>query len=308
MSPLPSRDSRFTGISFAGKSSPRIPVIRGAGSLPCSAKPRLTLRPDRFDGLEDRTTEEAVFLSETLLSAGLDPARYRMAPLLRRLPACLRALRANSLHEAAEILRAGPERLALALNTLLIGTSSFFRDEPVFEHLASSVIPTLVARCTHPRVWSAACSDGAELYSVAMLLARYRPLVPGQLLGSDFRPRAIEIAKRGIYPAEEADAVPANLRERFLSGGRSRVIVSAELRRAARWECRDLLEDPPRQSWDLLLCRNLAIYLAGPTVENLWKKLAAVLAPGGVLVVGKAEKPRIPGLKRIAPCIYRYAP
>ncbi|WP_367870891.1 protein-glutamate O-methyltransferase CheR [Luteolibacter sp. Populi] len=308
MSPLPSRDSRFAGISFAGKSSPRIPVIRGAGSLPCSAKPRLTLRPDRFDELEDRTTDDAVFLSETLLSAGLDPARYRMAPLRRRLPACLRALRANSLHEAAEILRAAPERLALALNTLLIGTSSFFRDEPVFEHLASSVIPTLVARCTHPRVWSAACSDGAELYSVAMLLARYRPLAGDQLLGSDFRPRAIELAKRGIYPAEEAAAVPTDLRGRFLSGGRSRVIVSAELRRATRWECRDLLEAPPRQSWDLVLCRNLAIYLAGPAVENLWKKLAAVLAPGGVLVVGKAEKPRIPGLKRIAPCIYRYAP
>lgn len=253
--------------------------------------------------------EEALFLREVLDLAGLDPLCYRLGPLLRRLPSCLRVLRAGSLKDARRRLQADPHAVPLALGALLIGTTSFFRDPAVFHDLERTVIPALLQRHPRPRVWSAACSEGGELHSVAMLLASHGALAPGHLLGTDFRAPAIEAATAGRYPAEVALGVPPDLAARFLVPDGHSVGVATVIRQALYWEQRDVFhEEGMSSSWDLILCRNLAIYLAPSAVEALWKRLATALAPGGFLVVGKAEKPRLPGLERVASCIYRHHP
>ena len=231
-----------------------------------------------------------------------------MAPLIRRLPACLRALRVPSIAVAKDLLTRQPQKLQLAIDALLIGTSSFFRDDLVFEHLADEVIPAMVARTGKPRVWSAACSNGMELYSVAMMLADHAALSLKQLLGTDFRSEAISEAERGIYSPEAASGIPPTLAERHLIRGKASVAVAPAIHASVRWECRDLLTDSDPGPWDMILCRNLAIYLESGVVAQLWKKLRAALAPGGVLVVGKAEKPRLTGLTQVGPCIYRKHP
>ncbi len=267
-------------------------------------------REVQVETLEVADTEEVLFLREVLDWAGLDPIRYRLAPLLRRLPSCLRALRAGSLKDARRRLEGDPHAVPIALGALLIGTTSFFRDPEVFRDLEKTVIPALLQRHPRPRVWSAACSEGGELHSVAMLLAGHGALAPGRLLGTDFRARAIEAATAGRYSAEAALGVPPDLAARYLApeGGHS-VRVATAIRQTLYWEQRDVFDEEGMPgSWDLILCRNLAIYLAPPAVEALWKRLAAALSPGGFLVVGKAEKPRLPGLHRIAHCIYRHHP
>jgi chemotaxis protein methyltransferase CheR len=257
---------------------------------------------------DSRSCDDGMFAIELLRSAGLDPAGYRMAPLIRRLPACLRALRVPSVATARELLAKEPRKREIALHALLIGTTSFFRDAAVFQCLGEWVVQELLARQPRPRVWSAACSDGVELYSVAMLLAEHGALGPEQLLGSDCRAQSITVAQRGIYPVDTAATVPAGLAARYLIGGKSSVAVAPAIHSAARWECRDLLREDESGPWDMILCRNLAIYLEAGAVEWLWNRLTAALAPDGLLVVGKAEKPRVDGLKQIGPCIYRKAP
>jgi chemotaxis methyl-accepting protein methylase len=251
-------------------------------------------------------TEEASLLREILDLAGLDPLRYRLGPLLRRLPSCLRALRSGSVQDARQRLQSEPRAVPLALGALLIGTTSFFRDPAVFRDLEQTVIPALLERHPRPRVWSAACSDGGELHSVAMILASREALAPGHLLGTDFRASAIETATAGRYPAEAALAVPTDLAARFLVPDGHSVTVATVIRQALYWEQRDVFQEEGMPgSWDLILCRNLAIYLAPPAVEALWKRLSGALAPGGILVVGKAEKPRLPGFQPLAPCIFQ---
>lgn len=305
-SPL-SCDPRFAGISFAGTPTPRRRFR--ARELRPPGKIARALGPVPGPEVELPETEETAFLREMLVLAGLDPARYRMAPLLRRLPACLRVLRAGSLEDARCRLQEDERQIRTALGALMIGTTSFFRDPAVFRDLERSVFPELLKRCPKPRVWSAACSDGGELHSIAMLLANQGALAPGHLLGTDFRARAIEVATEGRYPAEAALGVPAEFASRFLVRGDNSVSVAAVIRQALNWERRDVFEKTGMPgSWNLILCRNLAIYLAPPAVELLWRRLAAALAPGGILVVGKAEKPRLASLHRIAPCIYRHHP
>ena len=127
------------------------------------------------------------FPAMVLERAGLDPRCYRDVPLARRTAACVRALRAPSVGVAGERLAADPRLAAPALNSLLIGASAFFRDAPVFAAIARIVAAEFGARGRALRVASVGCSSGAELYSVAILLAEAGLLASADLLGIDCR-------------------------------------------------------------------------------------------------------------------------
>lgn len=235
---------------------------------------------------------------------GLSAEAYRLPPLIRRVPACLRALRAASIAEAHVLLDRNPELMPRALDALFIGTTEFFRDRPVFDALQHSVIPGLLERKRHPRVWSAACSDGSELYSVAMTFALFGDLQEGQFLGTDCRQEAVDQARRGLFRWPGMRGLRDPQSSLFTLAGQDVSVISPEIRRATRWRTADVLADDPGGSWDMILCRNLAIYLDSAASSRLWEKLALALAPGGILVVGKAEKPLVPGLVKIHPSIY----
>lgn len=281
----------FRGTSSTGRELKKPSIVVRPVSLPPPSRPQLT---------EDATT---LFLRRILMQAGLNPLLYRSAPLARRLPACLRALRVDTCLAAEQLLAAQPALIPKALKSLLIGTTELFRDPSVFDQLEQEVLPKLLQRPSPPRIWSAGCSEGAELYSVAMLLAKLGSLNGSLLLGSDCRQEAIERATRGVYLPPER-ALPANASGHFRELSDGRIAVSHELRQAVTWEQGDLLASRSLGTWDLILCRNLAIYLEPVAADLLWMRLAEALAPGGYLIVGKAEKPRVSCLRRIGPSIY----
>ncbi|HWH72167.1 MAG TPA: protein-glutamate O-methyltransferase CheR [Candidatus Sulfotelmatobacter sp.] len=239
-------------------------------------------------------------------AARLDAGAYRPQALQRRLLACLRVLRVASPEAARALLEQKPELLPQALSAVLIGVSEFFRDPNVFEQLRQSVLPELLQGRRGLRVYSAGCSAGQELYSMALLLAELGVLSTSCLLGIDCRPKAIAQAQAGWFPATDLTGVSPKFRQRYfqLTGVRTR--VAPALRRQVCWRVGNLLTDsPPGTDWDVVLCRNVAIYLQ-PDQTGLWARLADQLRPGGVLVTGKAERPPagLP-LSRIFPCIYQ---
>jgi chemotaxis methyl-accepting protein methylase len=212
-------------------------------------------------------------------------------------------LKVRSTGEARELLQKRPALLPAAVNALLIGVTGFFRDPPVFEEMRSVVLPRLALRGGPLRVWSAACSTGEELCSVAILLAEEGLLARSHLLGTDYRSEAIERARSGLY--SEAPADPAIRRKYFEPVGKC-WRVSGPLRWQMRWQVADLAETAANGPWDIILWRNLAIYLNPDPAERLWSRLAAALAPGGFLIVGKAERPPSGlDLEPVCRCIYR---
>jgi chemotaxis methyl-accepting protein methylase len=240
-----------------------------------------------------------------LRRAGLRPECYREPSLARRLPACLRALRAASADDARQAIERSPELLSVALDALLIGVGGFFRDPEVFAHLVR-LLPQGSTPGSDTSVWSAACSDGAELVTVALLLAEEGRLRDALLLGTDARPRAIARARSGVHPARALQDVPEALRRRYFAPDAAGGRLVPDVRRSLSWRVSDVLAAPTQGPWDAILCRNLAIYLEPAAAQGLWSRLHSALKPGGLLVVGKAEHPRgIPGLTRCAPCIYR---
>jgi chemotaxis methyl-accepting protein methylase len=243
-----------------------------------------------------------------LMRAGLDPADYRAAPLDRRVPACLRALKVDSEAAARLRLRANPALVNTALDVFLIGLTDFFRDTDVFDVLRRDVIPALAALGSPLRVWSAGCSNGAELHSVAILFSEAGLLDRARLVGTDCRASAIEAGRLARYTAASLACVPPATRDRYFTrdGNRRRLIPA--LRERLDWRVRDVLLHCERGPWHLVLCRNLTIYLAPQAAHRLTESAVAALAPGGFIVVGRAERlPAIEGLTQVARCVYRKA-
>ncbi|HEX4123450.1 MAG TPA: CheR family methyltransferase [Tepidisphaeraceae bacterium] len=240
---------------------------------------------------------ERAWLRNIFRRAGLPMEAYKPESLRRRKPACLRALGAGSMVEARLLLSRRPDRLDRAMSALLIGVTDFFRDPPVFEALEGLLKTGPVAR--PPRVWSAGCSNGAELYSIAMLLDRAGMLEGARLLGSDCRLDAVAQAAEGCYDLSALASIPPDLQAAYCQVEGSKFRVGDRLRRAVRFVQANVLASTEPGCWDLILCRNLAIYLQPAAVGQLWLALEGALAPGGLLMLGKAERPT--GTARLRP-------
>jgi len=250
--------------------------------------------------------EELEILSWILRQGGLDSADYKSESLVRRAPACLRALRVGSMREARILLERKPHLLSNAVSALLIGVTEFFRDDLTFGALARSVLPELARRVSAPRIWSVGCSDGTELYSVAMILADLGKVHRCKLLGTDCRSDAIARAAEGTYERSSIKGLPPELLDRYFTLNGSAIRMDAALRAMTRWQTANILSVCEPAGWDMILCRNLAIYLRPAVADRLWHILVAALSPGGYLVLGKAERPpRSAALREVAPCIFR---
>jgi len=181
---------------------------------------------------------------------------------------------------------------------LLINVTGFFRDPPVFERLAESIIPELV-RARLPdqpiRVWVAGCSTGEEAYSLAMLFREQITAanchIKMQIFASDVDPDAIARAREGLYPSTiEAVVSPARLARFFTKeGGGYR--ISAELRSEVVFAVQDVLSDPPFSRLDMVSCRNLLIYLRPDAQATVIALFHFALRPGGILLLGSSETP-----------------
>jgi chemotaxis protein methyltransferase CheR len=246
------------------------------------------------------------FAAWVLESSGLPSAAYRTAPLCRRLSACIRTLKAGSLAEAHHLLMMNPDLVAKALNALLIGVTEFSRDAEVFSSLGKIISTDPAIHAKPIRIWSAGCSNGAELYSIAMLLAEEGLLRRSLLVGTDCRADAIQEAQAGIYQESTVWSMDASLRQKYMESDGKQWRVAKSLHSQIQWRVSNLLAGCEKGPWDIILWRNMAIYLRQEFAHQVWDAMIKELPIGGMVVVGKAERPPpASGLTCISPCIYQ---
>lgn len=259
------------------------------------------------EGSYDEIAASVHAFFETLLAqVQLRRTAYRCNALERRLAACLRFLRVATPDEARRKLELYPHLALPTVSVALLGVTDFFRDRAVFDRIDQQVLPSLFSRHSRLRIWSAAVSDGPELYSIAMLLAAKGRIEDCELLGTDCRDDAIACARIGAYAWDRVAQMDSRWRDRFLSKTPSGVEIAEPLRRATRWKVADIFAAPEQGPWHLILWRNMAIYLEPAVAEDVWRQLCAQLVPGGFLVAGKADyAPHGLPLVRVGNCIYR---
>jgi chemotaxis protein methyltransferase CheR len=183
------------------------------------------------------------------------------------------------------------------VEALTTNETSWFRDEVPFEALRRVVLPEIVGaagRTGSLRVWSAACSTGQELYSVAMLLEPHRPALESaavELIGTDLHTAVVARAARARYSSVEvARGLPPELLARYFRAVEGGFEVVPELRAWARFFPLNLAGPwPPLGRFDLILLRNVLIYLAPEVQRDVVARAAGHLAPGGYLLFGAPE-------------------
>jgi chemotaxis protein methyltransferase CheR len=178
---------------------------------------------------------------------------------------------------------------ALALNETM-----FFRDRTPFRQFAEVVLLAWPGSRDTLRVWSAACSDGQEPYSLAMLMEELRPQHPGlqlDLCASDISERLLEKARTGVYSKFEVQrGLPiARLVQHFEPVDDAWRIKPA-LRQAVRWRTFNLLDDPrPLGRFDVVFCCNVLDGMDATTRARVLDQIASVTAPDGFLLLGARE-------------------
>jgi chemotaxis methyl-accepting protein methylase len=249
---------------------------------------------------------ELTFVRWLFERAALEFRSYRPETLQRRLAASLRALRVSTIAEARNLLVRDSAKIPVAVSALVIGVTSFFRDSAVFADLAGQVIPALSKPPHKRRIWSVGCSDGDEVYSLAVLLAEAGLLDGSEILATDCRTSAIARTRNALYEEREMRNVSADRRQQFFRAEGAQWRVSGELRSIVRTRVADITRFDEPGLFDLIVCRNMAMYLRPAVASRLWTQLEGSLRSGGFLVLGKAERPvGATRLMMVAPCIYR---
>jgi chemotaxis protein methyltransferase CheR len=184
---------------------------------------------------------------------------------------------------------------------LTIGETSFFRFDPQFAALIAQVIPELIKHnqtARRLRIWSAGCSTGEEVYSLAITLLQHFPQLADwdiTILGTDISHQSLATARQGNYQERTLRHVPPGLLSKWFVKHGKGWIVAERIRSLTRFSLLNLQSetypDPKNGTTecDLIFCRNVMIYFRPETVRAVVSRLRRALRPGGYLFLGHAE-------------------
>ncbi len=215
----------------------------------------------------------------------------------------LRALNLDSFGEYLQVLNAGgsgSDEMREMINCITTNKTSFFRESHHFDILRDQVIPGLVEKARRTgtkriRIWSSACSKGHEPYTIAITVMDALGSMAGwdvKILGTDIDTQVIAEAQHGIYSLSDVEDVPPELRRlAFDKIDDGTFQVRKAVRDLVTFRRLNLIEPlwPVRTLFDVVFCRNVAIYFDQPTQQQLFTRLAAQTEEDGFLFVGHSE-------------------
>lgn len=225
-----------------------------------------------------------------------DFKHYKTTTLVRRIRRRIQVLKIQSVDAYIELLNTSRDEALRLFRELLISVTEFFRDPEAFQTLAEQVlIKRLKDRKNDDpmRIWVAGCATGEEAYSAAILvleaMERSARRVPVQIFATDLDDRALQFARAGSYPVGIQDQVSPERLRRFFTKRAGRYFVNKEVRDLIVFSTHNLIGDPPFTKQDLILCRNLLIYLGSHLQKKLIPLFHYALKPAGHLFLGPSE-------------------
>ena len=228
---------------------------------------------------------------------GVDFTHYKRPTIRRRLHRRMLLAGVEEVGAYVRLLEKSREEADKLFRDVLIHVTRFFRDPESFDLLKGTILPTILGRRGENesvRVWVAGCSTGEEAYSVGIALLEALGdgprEVPVQLFATDVSEAAVEAARRGVYPASiAAEVSPERLARYFAEEEGGGYRVKPFVRDLCVFARQDLTRDPPFSRLDLIVCRNVLIYLGPPLQQRLMSIFHYALKPEGYLLLGSAE-------------------
>lgn len=244
--------------------------------------------------------------------AGIAMSEAKRQLIAGRLSKRLRHFGLGCYGDYYQLLMKDKSELQIAVDLLTTNETYFFREPKHFEFLREKLGTELRSGSGPLRIWSAACSSGEEPYTLALLLADAVAARPWEILASDISTRILDKARAGLYPLEDAEGIPGNLRQRFCLQGTGRneglFTLDPALKRRVQFRQINLNNALPDVGvFDVIFLRNVMIYFDADTKRQVVQRLCARLRPGGYFLVSHSES--LNGisdeLQSVRPSIYR---
>ncbi|SIS47937.1 CheR family methyltransferase [Salimicrobium flavidum] len=223
----------------------------------------------------------------------IDFDNYKESTVMRRINRRLKISHLVKLEEYIDFLEESEKERNILQKELFIGVTGFFRDPEAFESLEENVLPNLDFTKNSLRIWSAGCSTGEEVYSLAILIKEYMEKkgldTDVKIFATDVDDTALDIAGNGSYPQSLVSDVSPDLIAKYFVKGEEGYQVSNSLRQMVVFAKHNLIKDPPFSRLDLLVCRNLFIYLKSETQQHILNKFYYSILKNGYLFLGTSE-------------------
>jgi chemotaxis protein methyltransferase CheR len=245
------------------------------------------------------TPQDYEFLRKLLKErSGLDLSADKQYLVESRLVPLARKVGLAGIPELVAKMKAGDSSITTdVVEAMTTNETFFFRDKIPFDHLRETILPALMqsrANRRSLRIWSAACSTGQEPYSIAMCLKEKAAQLAGwriEIVGTDLSQEVLEKSKAGIYSQFEVQrGLPIQLLVKYFAQIGEMWQLNADIRSMVQYRQLNLLQDfSSLGKFDVIFCRNVLIYFDQETKAAIFERIAKVVEPDGMLMLGAAE-------------------
>jgi len=234
--------------------------------------------------------QEYLLLKKKVLNmTGLDLDNYKSQQMRRRLSSFIENS-SNDVISYCRTIEKDESSLRKLLDFLTINVTEFYRDAWAFADLEKNIFPKVLENKAHINIWSAGCSNGAEAYTMAMILSSYSKKVTYHILGTDMDELSLARARAGgPYKDDFLKNIPKPMLAKYFSEDKGDYWVNKEIKDKAVFKKHNLLADPFEKGFDLIACRNVTIYFTEEAKDMLNKRFYESLKENGVLFVGATE-------------------
>jgi len=231
-------------------------------------------------------------------STGNDFSLYKINMVHRRIERRMVMNRIVNLTEYCKHIKTNPGEINFLLKELLIGVTNFFRDPKLWTILKAKTLPEIIAnnrKKQQLRAWVAGCSTGEEAYSLAIIFKELmddigeKERVTMQIFATDIDTFAIAKARKGTFAENISAYVSPKRLKRFFNEESGGYQINNEIREMITFAPQNVIKDPPFANIDIILCRNLLIYLEIETQNKVMQIFHYALNPSGLLILGSAE-------------------
>ncbi|WP_123053453.1 protein-glutamate O-methyltransferase CheR [Clostridium sp. JN-1] len=231
----------------------------------------------------------AYFEQWALREFGINLSAYKSNQLHRRIKSLMSRVGVNSVEEYIALLKRDESQRQKFLDFITINVSEFFRNPEIFDTLKDKLKSDLLSKNNSLNIWSAACSIGAEPYSIAMYLDELTPMRKHRILATDIDLTILERAKKAEYVQSEVKNVKQEYLSKYFKVIDDKYIVDNKIKNMVTFKKHDLILDNYEKNFDLIVCRNVVIYFNQDVKDKIYRKFNQSLKKGGLLFVGATE-------------------
>ncbi|SEK21145.1 chemotaxis protein methyltransferase CheR [Carnobacterium iners] len=246
------------------------------------------------------------FYEWTNKNLNLNLAGYKEKQLQRRIASVMKNAGAFTLEDYSKRIEKDETVKQQFLDYITINVTDFFRNQDIFEEFESE-LKILSQTFPSMKVWSAACSTGAEAYSMAMIFDKHQLRMAEKILATDIDETILKRAKEGMYKIHEMKNVPAKERSAYFDEKEGIFYLKSNIKNKVQFKRHDLIADKFQKNFHIIVCRNVTIYFKNEVKEELYQRFSDSLVKGGIFFTGATEaiySPEIYGLKKISAFMY----